>query len=130
MEAGVQVACDNTIATPVFQQPLALGADYVMHATTKYLGGHSDVLGGAIVARAVDERFERLRQIQRIGGAVPSPLECWLTMRGIETLPLRVRAHAANAMQVARYLEGHPAIERVRYPGLESNEAHRSPGGR
>ena len=123
-EAGVQVACDNTIATPVFQQPLALGADYVMHATTKYLGGHSDVLGGAIVARAVDERFERLRQIQRIGGAVPSPLECWLTMRGIETLPLRVRAHAANAMQVARYLEGHPAIERVRYPGLESNEAH------
>lgn len=123
-DAGVHVACDNTIATPVFQRPLELGADYVIHATTKYLGGHSDVLGGAVIARAPDERFERLRQLQRIGGAVPSPLECWLTLRGIETLPLRIRAHAANALGVARFLEQHPAVERVHYPGLERHAGH------
>ena len=122
--AGVSVACDNTIATPVFQQPLQLGADYVMHATTKYLGGHSDVLGGMVLARAMDERFERLQQLQQVGGAVPSPLECWLTLRGIETLPLRVRAHADNALRIARFLESHPAIERVNYPGLASDPAH------
>ena len=122
--AGVSVACDNTIATPVFQQPLQLGADYVVHATTKYLGGHSDVLGGVVVAGAPDERFEHLQQIQQLGGAVPSPFECWLTLRGIETLPLRIRAHAENALGVARFLEQHPAVERVRYPGLESNPAH------
>lgn len=123
-DAGAQVACDNTIATPVFQQPLQPGADYVLHATTKYLGGHSDVLGGVVVAREVDERFERLQQIQQVGGAVPSPLECWLTLRGIETLPLRVRAHADNALQVARFLEQHPAVERVNYPGLAGHPAH------
>ena len=123
-DAGVKVACDNTIATPVFQRPLQLGADYVMHATTKYLGGHSDVLGGIIVTGEVDERFERLQQIQQVGGAVPSPLECWLTLRGIETLPLRVRAHADNALQIAQFLERHPAVERVNYPGLGSHPAH------
>ena len=123
-EAGVSVACDNTIATPVFQQPLRLGADYVVHATTKYLGGHSDVLGGVVVTREADERFERLQQIQQVGGAVPSPLECWLTLRGIETLPLRVRAHADNALCVARFLEDHPGVERVNYPGLASHPAH------
>lgn len=122
-DAGAQVACDNTIATPVFQRPLELGVDYVMHATTKYLGGHSDVLGGVIVTREPDERFERLRQIQQVGGAVPSPLECWLTLRGIETLPLRVRAHADNALQIAQFLDGHSAVGRVNYPGLESHPA-------
>jgi cystathionine gamma-synthase len=117
--AGARVACDNTWGTPILQHPLQLGADLVMHATTKYLGGHSDILGGAVVARELDTFFERVRNVQNTAGAVPSPFECWLVMRGIRTLPYRMRAHSANALAVARYLAAHPRIEHVYYPGLE-----------
>ena len=122
--AGARCVVDNTWATPVLQQPLALGADLVMHSTTKYLGGHSDVLSGAIVARQDDDFVERLRLMQRVGGAVPSPFDCWLVLRGIRTLPWRMRAHCANAMAVARFLEQHSSIEAVHYPGLPSHHGH------
>ena len=95
-----------------------------MHSTTKYLGGHSDVLSGAIVAKRDDDFVERLRLMQRVGGTVPSPFDCWLVLRGIRTLPWRMRAHCANAMALARFLEQHRAIEAVHYPGLESHAGH------
>lgn len=122
--AGARCVVDNTWATPVLQQPLALGADLVMHSTTKYLGGHSDVLSGAVVAREDDDFVGRLRLMQGVGGAVPSPFDCWLVMRGIRTLPWRMRAHCANAMAVATYLEQHAGIEAVHYPGLLSHGGH------
>ncbi|MDB4880905.1 MAG: metB [Gemmatimonadetes bacterium] len=118
---GARCVVDNTWATPVLQQPLTLGADLVMHSTTKYLGGHSDLLGGALVTRADDEFTERLRLLQKLGGSVPSPFDCWLLLRGIRTLPWRMRAHCANAMAVATWLETHPAVEAVHYPGLASH---------
>ena len=123
-EAGAQCVVDNTWATPVLQRPLELGADVVMHATTKYLGGHSDVLGGALVWRADDTFTQRVRTIQTSLGAVPSPFECWLTMRGIRTLPWRVRAHSSNALALAQHLERHKGIEAVHYPGLSAHPAH------
>jgi cystathionine gamma-synthase len=122
--ASARVACDNTWATPMLQHPLQLGADLVMHATTKYLGGHSDILGGAVVSREDDEFFARIRQVQSTAGAVPSPFESWLVMRGIRTLPYRMRAHSANALAIARYLVAHPRIEHVYYPGLETDAGH------
>jgi cystathionine gamma-synthase len=115
---------DNTWASPVLQQPLALGADISMHSTTKYLGGHSDVLGGALIWRSSGELADRTRTIQTSLGAVPSPFECWLTMRGVRTLPWRMRAHSSNALTLARYLAGHERIEAVHYPGLEDHPAH------
>ena len=118
--AGVRVAVDNTWATPLLQRPLALGADLVMHATTKYLGGHSDVLGGGVVAREEDDFFGRVRTIQRTAGAVPSPFECWLVLRGVRTLPYRMRAHSANARVVAAFLETERRVTAVHYPGLAS----------
>lgn len=121
---GAQCVVDNTWATPVLQRPLELGADIVMHATTKYLGGHSDVLGGALVWRADDLFTQRVRTIQTSLGAVPSPFECWLTMRGIRTLPWRVRAHSSNALALAQHLARHERIEAVHYPGLPSHPAH------
>jgi cystathionine gamma-synthase len=121
---GARCVVDNTWATPVLQLPLDLGADIVMHSTTKYLGGHSDLLGGALVAKKDDDFTERLRLIQRVGGAVPSPFDCWLLLRGIRTLPWRMRAHCDNAMLVARFLEQHAAIEAVHYPGLASHSGH------
>ena len=121
---GARCVVDNTWATPVLQRPLALGADIVMHSTTKYLGGHSDLLGGALVARDQDEFVERLLMMQKLGGAVPSAFDCWLLMRGIRTLPWRMRAHCANAGTVARYLESHSAIEAVHYPGLQTHPGH------
>src|SRR3989442_1584031 len=96
--AGALYVCDNTTATPVLQAPLELGADLVLHATTKYLGGHGDVLGGAVVTRTRDAVFERIRAIHASGGAVPSPVDCWLVRRASRTLPHRVRAHCANAL--------------------------------
>src|SRR5688572_10018117 len=124
-EAGAWTVVDNTWATPVLQRPLALGADLVMHSVTKYLGGHSDVLGGALVARAEDHPlFTRVRVVQQNAGAVPSPFECWLTMRGIRTLPWRVRAQTANAERVAAFLASHEKVEAVHYPGLASHPAH------
>jgi cystathionine gamma-synthase len=122
--SGAACLCDSTVATPVLQRPLALGADLVLHATTKYLGGHSDVMGGAIVARAEDELFRRVRKLQATLGAVPSPFDCWLVLRGIQTLPWRVRAHAENAARVADFLARHPRVEAVHYPGLPSHPGH------
>jgi cystathionine gamma-synthase len=122
--AGALCVCDNTWATPVITRPLELGADLVMHSTTKYLGGHSDVLGGALVARADDDFFRRVRAIQTGGGIIPSPFECWLTLRGIRTLPWRMRAHSSNAGRIARFLEGHRNVEAVHYPGLESHPGY------
>jgi cystathionine gamma-synthase len=116
--------CDNTFATPVLQRPLEQGMDMVMHSTTKYINGHSDVVGGALVTKHGNYVFERARIFQQTGGAVPSPFDCWLTMRGIETLPYRVRAQSANALALARFLEGHPGVETVHYPGLESHPGH------
>jgi cystathionine gamma-synthase len=95
-----------------------------MHATTKYLGGHSDVLGGAIIARKNDAFFQRLSTIQKIGGAVPAPFDCWLLLRSIRTLPYRMRAHAENAGTVARFLSSHPAVAAVHYPGLPDHPAY------
>ena len=121
---GARCVVDNTWATPVLQHPLREGADLVMHSTTKYLGGHSDLLGGALVARANDELVERLLLLQKLGGAVPSPFDCWLLLRGIRTLPWRMRAHCDNAALVARYLSTHAKIEAVHYPGLASHPGH------
>ena len=112
---------DNTWATPVAQQPLTLGADLVMHASTKYLGGHSDVMGGALIAREDDEFFARVRLIQQAGGAIAGPFDSWLVLRGIRTLPWRVRGQSANAEAVAAFLAGHPRIEAVHYPGLPAH---------
>ncbi len=116
--AGVVSACDNTLATPVFQRPFECGVELVMHATTKYLGGHSDVIGGAIVARRTSELFDRIRHIQHAAGAVPSPFECWLVQRGIRTLPHRMRVHTANALLIAAHLRAHVRIDAVHYPGF------------
>lgn len=121
---GARCVCDNTWATPVLQHPLALGADIAVHSTTKYLGGHSDVLGGMLVARTDDDFFQKVRQIQTSGGAVPSPFDCWLVLRGIRTLPYRMRAHSENAERVATFLSQHPNVERVHYPGLATHPGH------
>ena len=123
-EVGAMVGVDNTWATPVATRPLALGADLVMHSTTKYLGGHSDLLGGALIVRADDAFLARLRALQSTGGAVPSPFDCWLLLRGIGTLAFRVRAHSAHALAVARALEAHAAVEVLHYPGLDSDPGH------
>ena len=117
-------ACDNTWATPFLQRPLELGIDLVMHSTTKYLSGHSDAMGGVVVAREDGEVAERLRALQSDGGAVPSPFDSWLVLRGIRTLPWRMRAHCSNAAAVAAFLAGHPRVERVHYPGLASDPGH------
>jgi cystathionine gamma-synthase len=122
--AGARCVCDNTVATPVGQSPFDLGADLVVHATTKYLGGHGDLMGGAVVAREADEVFARVRAVQATGGAIPSPFDCWLLLRGIQTLPWRVRAHAENAMKLAAFLAGHRRVDAVHYPGLPTHPAH------
>ncbi len=121
--AGAHCACDNTWA-PIVQTPLALGLDLVVHSTTKYIGGHSDVTGGAVVARAGCELFPRIRLNQGSAGGVPSPFDCWLTLRGLRSLPWRMRAHCENAAKVASFLEEHPKIARVNYPGLATHPAH------
>jgi hypothetical protein len=106
------------------QRPLELGADFVMHSSTKYFGGHSDVMGGAIVARVRSPSSARIRSYQAIAGGVPSPFDCWLIRRGIATLPLRVKYQCANALEIARFLRQHPRVERVYYPGLEDDPGH------
>lgn len=118
---GALVAVDNTWPTPVLQRPLELGADIVMHSSTKYFGGHSDVLGGVVVLREDDEVAHVMREQQHIIGAVPSPFDCWLIRRGLMSMPVRVRAQTQTAMQIAAYLAAHPAVSRVHYPGLESH---------
>jgi cystathionine gamma-synthase len=121
---GARCAVDNAWATPVLQHPLALGADVVMHSTTKYLGGHSDLLGGALVFGKRDEIFEKVFAVQTLGGAVPSPFDCWLLLRGMRTLPWRMRAHCSNAAGVARFLASRKEVEVVHYPGLATNPGH------
>jgi len=121
---GTLLGCDNTFASPVLQQPFTFGADLVMHSTTKYLGGHSDVLGGIVVVRAASAELEGLRHFQGAGGGVPSPFDCWLLLRSLPTLPLRVRQQSANALAVARFLEGDRRVEVVNYPGLERHPGH------
>jgi cystathionine gamma-synthase len=121
--AGALLVVDNTFATPYLQQPLELGADLIVHSTTKYLGGHSDVIGG-FVATSDAAVGERLRFLQKSLGAVPGPLDCWLVLRGVKTLALRMRQHCENARAVAAFLDGHPAVERVLYPGLPSHPGH------
>jgi cystathionine gamma-synthase len=108
----------------VLQRPLELGTDLVMHSSTKYLGGHSDVMGGAVVARTATGIFERVRHIQATSGAVPAPFDCWLVCRSIRTLPLRVRAHSEHAFRVARFLAQRPRVEAVHYPGLATHPGH------
>ncbi|HET8934704.1 MAG TPA: aminotransferase class V-fold PLP-dependent enzyme [Polyangiales bacterium] len=118
------VCCDNTFATPVLQKPLALGADLVMHASSKYFGGHSDVLGGAVVVRDDKALFEQLFDYQVTAGSVPAPFDCWLVRRSLSTLPFRVRAQAEHARAVAEFLVRHPFVETVYYPGLPAHPGH------
>lgn len=113
----ILVAVDNTFASPYLQQPLALGADFSVYSTTKYIAGHSDVVGGAIVT-SNQAAYERLKFLQNAVGAVPGPMDAWLTLRGIKTLALRMERHSSNAVQIAEFLQGHPAVERAIYPGL------------
>jgi cystathionine gamma-lyase len=123
-QRGLLTVCDNTFATPYLQRPLEHGFDIVLHSTTKYLNGHSDAIGGAAVVRADAELEERIAYLQNAVGGVPGPFDSFLTLRGIKTLALRMERHCANALAVARFLEGHAAIERVFYPGLASHPQH------
>ncbi len=123
-EVNAISVCDSTFATPVLQHPLEHGIDMVMHSTTKYIGGHSDVIGGVLITRHENYLFERARNAQRYGGGVPSPFDCWLTLRGVDSLPYRVRAQADHALEIARFLEAHASVERVHYPGLTSHPGH------
>ena len=121
---GLVSIFDNTLASPILQRPLDLGADLVMHSTTKYLGGHSDILGGAIITKANTPFFERVRQLQAAIGGVPSPFECWLLLRGIKTLAIRVRTQSNNAQRIAEYFASHPRMEKILYAGLPAHPGH------
>jgi cystathionine beta-lyase/cystathionine gamma-synthase len=120
---GALLCVDNTFASPFNQRPLELGADFTMHSSTKYVNGHSDVIGGLVAVRD-DGLAEDLYFIRKSSGAVPGPMDCWLTLRGIKTLHVRMQRHNENGMAVARWLEAHPKIDRVLYPGLESHEQY------
>ncbi len=120
---GALLVVDNTFASPYLQQPLALSADLVLHSTTKYLGGHSDVVGGAVLGND-PEIYQRLKFLQNACGDVPGPFDCWLILRGIKTLAVRMRQHSENGMAVAEMLRSHPAVERVFYPGLPDHPGH------
>jgi cystathionine gamma-lyase len=133
--AGVAVTVDNTFATPLLQRPLELGATTVVHSTTKYINGHSDVVGGAIITSDA-ELAEKIRFLQNAMGAVPSPFDSYLVLRGVKTLPVRMRQHVISARAIAERLEAHPLIRRVHYPGLPSHPGHalaarqmKGPGG-
>lgn len=122
--AGALAACDNTWATPLLQRPLELGFDLVMHSTTKYFGGHSDVTGGAVIVREADETFERLEAVQKDGGLIPSPFDAWLIRRGLESMPARMAMHCSNALALAEFLDRHETVECVHYPGLPDDPGH------
>jgi len=124
-EAGARLAVDNTFASPYLQRPLELGADFVVHSTTKYLGGHSDVVGGALIT-AEDGIAEQIAYTQNATGAVPGPFDAWLTLRGIKTLAVRMDRHCANAMRIAEMLVDHPAVAEVFYPGLPTHPGHKT----
>jgi cystathionine gamma-synthase len=121
--AGATTVCDNTWA-PVIQRPIDRGIDLVLHSTTKYFGGHCDVLGGVVVSAKQTDLFERIRMIQISAGAVPSPFDCWLVLRGMRTVPWRMRAHSENALRIAQFLSAHRQVERVHYPGLPNHPGH------
>ncbi len=120
---NVRLVVDNTFASPYFQQPLDLGADIVVHSTTKYINGHSDVIGGIVVMND-QEVYQKLAFYQNAAGAVPGPFDVWLTLRGVKTLAVRMRQHAENAYLIARFLSEHPRVEKVYYPGLPSHPDH------
>ena len=122
-QGGATLVVDNTFVSPYFQQPLNLGADVVVHSTTKYLGGHSDVIGGAVITSDT-ALWQKIKFYQNAAGAVPGPWDAWLVLRGIKTLAIRMREHAHNALALAKLLEQHPAVERVYYPGLDSHPQH------
>ncbi len=122
-DAGALCVCDNTFA-PLLQRPLELGVDFVIYSATKYLGGHSDVTGGLVVAREDSAHFQRLRQLQSSAGAILAPFDSWLVLRGLRTLPCRMRVHSDNAARVAEFLAGHPQVEAVHYPGLATHSGH------
>ncbi len=122
-EHNLILVVDNTFASPYFQQPLNLGADIVVHSTTKYLGGHSDIIGGAVIT-SNEELYQQLKFYQNAIGAVPSPFDSWLVLRGIKTLAVRMREHEKNALFLAKFLEQHPKVERIYYPGLPSHEQY------
>jgi cystathionine gamma-lyase len=122
-EAGALLSVDNTFASPFNQRPLDFGADIVVHSTTKYINGHSDMVGGLLVVNT-DDLHERLRFLQNAAGAVPGPWDCWLALRGTKTLHLRMRAHNENGARIASWLESRPEVERVYYPGLASHPQH------
>ena len=122
--AKAKLIVDNTVGTPMLQRCFELGADVIMHSTTKYLSGHTDVLGGAIITKAEDELFWRIRQIQTTAGAVPSPFDCWLLHRGMKTLSLRVPTQSANALRVAEFLSTHARVQQVLYSGLSTHPGH------
>ena len=131
---AARVCCDNTFATPVLQRPFMLGADLVMHSSTKFFGGHSDAMGGVVITREPGELAARLRDYQVTAGAVPAPFDCWLIRRSLTTLPFRVRAQSQSALLIARFLAGHAAVADVFYPGLEKHPGHalaarQMPGG-
>jgi len=120
---GARLVVDNTFLSPVLQMPIALGADLVIHSTTKYLNGHSDSVGGAVISTRTEDA-ETLAYLQNAVGGVPGPFDSFLTLRGIKTLALRMERHCSNALAIARFLEEHPAVERVYYPGLASHPQH------
>ncbi|HEY3272781.1 MAG TPA: cystathionine gamma-synthase [Methanocella sp.] len=122
-EHGIITVVDNTFASPFFQNPLDLGADIVLHSTTKYLGGHSDVVGGAVML-SDDDLYGKIKFNQNAIGTVPSPFDCYLVLRGIKTLAVRMERHEQNGQKIARYLEAHPKVRKVNYPGLESHPQH------
>lgn len=123
-EKGAILACDNTFATPVFQNPIDFGADIVMHSSTKYFGGHSDILGGALITKEMDEFWAKIKNVQIGGGAVPSPMDCYYLCRSIKTLPYRMKAHAEHAIVLANFLSTHEKVEKVYYPGLKTHPGH------
>lgn len=123
-KANTLLAVDNTWPTPFNMQPLSLGADIVVHSTTKYLGGHSDILGGAVIVKENNEQFNRIKTIQVTLGAVPSPFDCWLLARSIRSFPYRMRAHNENAVKIAAFLNHHPKVKTVYFPGLETHPGH------
>lgn len=121
---SIITACDNTWATPYYTQPFSHGVDLIMHSNTKYFGGHSDILGGCIIVHETNEMSQKIRDFQTLGGGVPSAFDCWLLYRSLATFPLRMRAHGENAQKLAEYLEKHPKVEKVMYPGLLTNDYH------
>jgi cystathionine gamma-synthase len=125
--AGARFVVDNTFATPYIQRPIEFGAEAVVYSATKYLGGHSDLVMGAVTLED-DDLAARLRFLQNSAGAIPGPLDCWLLLRGLKTLGVRMREHCANAQRVAAFLERHPAVTRVHYPGLEDFSGHELAG--